>query len=154
MKKYCDLINIVHCVKSVRIRNFSGPYFPASGLNTERFSLSLRIQSECGKIRTRKTRLKEGISTLVNTPLSENYQLFRELGKGNQLLFSLDLKAVFQCDVVVILSEKSHKLSNWIKLFMEHVIKCAFIYRLDAIHPGMKTFMFICYSFSGDLIPQ
>ena len=33
---------------------FSGPYFPAFGLNTERYGLSLRIQSECGKIRTRK----------------------------------------------------------------------------------------------------
>ena len=33
---------------------FSGPYFPAFGLNTERYSVSLRIQSECGKIRTRK----------------------------------------------------------------------------------------------------
>ena len=40
---------IQHCVKSVRIRSFSGPYFPASGLNTE------RLQSECGKIQTRKT---------------------------------------------------------------------------------------------------
>ena len=34
---------------------FSGPYFPAFGLNTERYSVSLRIQSECWKIRTRKT---------------------------------------------------------------------------------------------------
>ena len=34
------------CVKSVRIRSFSGPYFPAFGLNTERYSVSLRIQSE------------------------------------------------------------------------------------------------------------
>ena len=34
---------------------FSGPYFPAFGLNTERYSVSLRIQSECGKMRTRKT---------------------------------------------------------------------------------------------------
>ena len=30
----------------------SGPYFPAFGLNTERYA-SLRIQSKCGKIRTR-----------------------------------------------------------------------------------------------------
>ena len=30
---------------------FSGPYFPAFGLNTD---VSLRIQSECGKIQTRK----------------------------------------------------------------------------------------------------
>ena len=44
-----------HCVKSVRIRSCSGPYFPAFGLNTGRYSISLRIQSECGKIRTRIT---------------------------------------------------------------------------------------------------
>ena len=30
--------SVYHCLKSVRIRNFSGPYFSASGLNTERFS--------------------------------------------------------------------------------------------------------------------
>ena len=48
------------CVKSVRIRNYSGPHFPEFGLNTERcsvtlcrYSVSLRIQSECGKMRTR-----------------------------------------------------------------------------------------------------
>ena len=41
-----------HCVKSVRIWSYSGPYFPAFGLNTERCSVSLRIQSECGKMRT------------------------------------------------------------------------------------------------------
>ena len=33
---------------------FSGPYFPAFVLNTERYFVSLCIQSECGKIRTRK----------------------------------------------------------------------------------------------------
>ena len=33
------------CMKSVRIRSFSAPYFPAFGL---------KIQPECGKIRTRK----------------------------------------------------------------------------------------------------
>ena len=31
----------------------SCPYFPVFGLNTERYEVSLRIQSECGKIRTR-----------------------------------------------------------------------------------------------------
>ena len=45
---------VFHCVKSVCIRRFSGPYFPAFELNMERYSLSLRIQSECGKIRARK----------------------------------------------------------------------------------------------------
>ena len=42
-------------MKRVRIRIFSGPYFPAFGLNTERYSVSVRIQSELGKMQTRKT---------------------------------------------------------------------------------------------------
>ena len=47
---------LLHCVKSVRIRSFSGShYYPAFGLNTERYGVSLRIQSECGKMRTRIT---------------------------------------------------------------------------------------------------
>ena len=33
---------------------FSGPYFPTFGLNTEKYEVSLRIQSECRKIRIRK----------------------------------------------------------------------------------------------------
>ena len=33
---------------------FSGPYFPAFGLNTEFYSVNLRIQPKCGKIQTRK----------------------------------------------------------------------------------------------------
>ena len=45
-----------HYVKSVRISSYSGPYFPAFGLNTERYGVSLRIESECGKMRTRITR--------------------------------------------------------------------------------------------------
>ena len=39
-----------HCVKIVRFE-FSGPYFPAFGLNTERYAVS---QSKCGKMQTRK----------------------------------------------------------------------------------------------------
>ena len=34
---------------------YSGPHVPAFGQNTERYSASLCIQSECGKIRTRIT---------------------------------------------------------------------------------------------------
>ena len=44
-----------HCVKSVSIWSFSGPYFPAFELNTEKYYVSLRIQSKCGKMWTRKT---------------------------------------------------------------------------------------------------
>ena len=43
-----NLVSIIHSVKSVSIRSYSGLHFPAFALNTE-------IQSECGKIRTRLT---------------------------------------------------------------------------------------------------
>ena len=46
---------IQHCVKSARIWSYSGPYFPAFGLNMERYGVFLRIKFECGKIRTRIT---------------------------------------------------------------------------------------------------
>ena len=42
-----------HCVKSVRIRSYSGSYFPAFGLITERYTVSFRNQSERSKVRTR-----------------------------------------------------------------------------------------------------
>ena len=44
----------MYCVKSVQIRSFFCPYFPAFRLNTEIYSVNLHIQSECRKIRTRK----------------------------------------------------------------------------------------------------
>ena len=42
-----------HCIKSVHIWSCSGPHFPAVGLNTEPYIVSLRIQSKCGKMQTR-----------------------------------------------------------------------------------------------------
>ena len=44
-----------HYVKSVCIRSYSCPHFPAFGLSTERYGVSLRIQSECRTMRTRAT---------------------------------------------------------------------------------------------------
>ena len=38
--------------KKCSFRSFPGPYFPAFGLNTKRYEVSLRIQSECGKENT------------------------------------------------------------------------------------------------------
>ena len=51
IKKLCE----VHCMECVRIRSSSDLYFPAFGLTTELYEGNLRIQSKCGKIRTRKT---------------------------------------------------------------------------------------------------
>ena len=53
--QYCwDILSTTTAWKVSRYGDFSGPYFTAFGLNTGRYSVSLRIQSECGKIRTRK----------------------------------------------------------------------------------------------------
>ena len=49
------LIPFNRYVNSVSNRSFSSPYFPAFVLNTKRYSVSLRVHSECGKTRTRKT---------------------------------------------------------------------------------------------------
>ena len=45
----------------------SGPYFPAFGLNTERYQVFLRIQSECRKIRTRNNSIFGQFSRSVYT---------------------------------------------------------------------------------------
>ena len=45
----------LHCVKSVCTRSYSAQYFPALGLNTERYEASLCTQSKSGKIGTRIT---------------------------------------------------------------------------------------------------
>ena len=49
-------VNRLHetlCENCPNTEFFSGPYFPAFGLNTERYGVSLRIQSECGETQTR-----------------------------------------------------------------------------------------------------
>ena len=50
-----QMYDIHHRVKSVLIRSYSGPPFPVFELNTQRYEVSLRIQSECRKMRTRIT---------------------------------------------------------------------------------------------------
>ena len=49
---------------------FFVPYFPAFGLNTERYFVSLHIQPECGKIRTRKNSVFGHFSRSVDNILS------------------------------------------------------------------------------------
>ena len=52
---YMSQVCRLHCVKSVRIWNYSSPYYPEFGLNMERYSISRCIELECRKIRTRIT---------------------------------------------------------------------------------------------------
>ena len=43
------------CVNSVKYGVFHGPYFAVFGLNTEIYGVTIRIQSEYGKMWTRET---------------------------------------------------------------------------------------------------
>ena len=60
-------LRIVQWVKIVPIRSVSGSYFPVFGLITERYGVYLRIDSECGEIRTRKTPNTNTFHALVAT---------------------------------------------------------------------------------------
>ena len=64
----------MHYVKSVHIRSYSGPHFPAFGLNMERYAVSHRIQTECGKMWTRiipNTDTFHAVMSLMNPPTNE-----------------------------------------------------------------------------------
>ena len=57
----------VQYLKSVLTRSYPGQHFPALGLNTEKYGVSLRIQSECGKTRTRITSNRDTFYAVVLT---------------------------------------------------------------------------------------
>ena len=56
----CVLLAVIfkfHCEKNVRIRNFSGPYFPVFGLSTKVWRVNICIQSVFGKYGPEKLQL-------------------------------------------------------------------------------------------------
>ena len=88
-----------HCVKIVRIWSCSCPYFPAFGLNAERYSVSLRIQSdsvslriqsECGKIRTRITPNTGPFYTMYN---SEGFRRSTDNFHSSKILLELKFES-------------------------------------------------------------
>ena len=111
-----DFLHVELCVKSVCIQSYSGPCFPAFGMNAERCGISLRIQSECGKIRTRITpntdtfraverSLGRGIERIkiqsLNETLRGNYE---ELKTGSKELNCVEtiVEAVVQrCSTII-----------------------------------------------------
>ena len=64
-------------MKSVCIRSFCVSYFPGFELNTERYFLSIHIQSECGEIRARKAPnadIFHAMTVLENTKVCTYFQ--------------------------------------------------------------------------------
>ena len=78
-------------MKIVRILSYSGPHFPALELNAERYFVSLRIQSECGKIRT------------IITPNTDTF--YEVPGTGKSVMF-LYLNHKCCCKLFSIIFEK------------------------------------------------
>ena len=72
------IIRYIHCIKSVHIRSYSGPHFPAFGLNTERYGVSFRIQLECGKKRTRITPNPDTFYAVIKMNILLNFGDFLE----------------------------------------------------------------------------
>ena len=68
------ILTNVHSVKSVRIRSFSGPYFPTFRLNMERYGVSHRIQYKYGEIRTRETPSTDTFHAMI--PSLSNLHLY------------------------------------------------------------------------------
>ena len=75
MRKHSPYLPIwrgIHCLKSIRIWSYSGPHFRAFGLNTESYEVSLRIQSECEKMRTRINPNKDTFYAVIRTLFPNN----------------------------------------------------------------------------------
>ena len=70
-------------MKSVCLRRFSGPYFPAFALNMKRYSVSLHIQSECEKKRTSKTPNTDTFHVVNNTFFKQKVHYYAEIIDGN-----------------------------------------------------------------------
>ena len=64
----------------------SGPYFPAFGLNMERYFVSLRVQSECRKIRTRNN----SVFWTIFTQYQNAFSVWLDLIILNNIRFSMN----------------------------------------------------------------
>ena len=105
----CECVFILTVWKVSKYGVFSGPYFPAFGLNTERYEVSLRIQSECGKIRTRKYSVFGHFSRSDSSTV-EAFSVW------NDALETIECKDQRSCVVGILLddSAKFLHLSLWI----------------------------------------
>ena len=84
----------------------SGPYFPAFGLNTERYEVSLRILSECRKIRTRNNSVFGNFSRTAKIgwkQFSVSFPSRNESGNGNQKLRKKQFSALIKFFLGILL---------------------------------------------------
>ena len=80
------------CVKSVQ-RVFPGPYFPAFGLNTERYGVFLHIQSKYRKIRTRKNSVF-GHFSLSTSVSKDGSKIIQKIIQGKTGYIGLSIQTI------------------------------------------------------------
>ena len=90
---------------------FSGPYFPAFGLNTEKYFVSLLIQSKCGKMRTRNN------SVLGHFLRCDSYRLYK-----TRVMISTILNLVcfgFFVGYIVFVEAVTWRKNDFLKYFLK-----------------------------------
>ena len=102
----------------VRIWRFSSPYFPVFRLNTERYRESLRIQSECGKIRTRKTPNTDTFYAVLNYRVNSPSSFKKYLEMGIMFFSHIFLhRYTFKCKAK-IRSNTRVRLTEFFRIYM------------------------------------
>ena len=122
-------------MKIVRIWSFSCPYFPAFGLNTERHGVSLRIQSECGKIRTRKTPTTETFYTVIVLFMSQ-----RHSKRTNQNVFKKRQIYEYSLRQVIKKKRKKRKINLLTRI---HYVYICIHYEYICIHIYIYKYIYI-----------
>ena len=122
--------------------HFSGPYFPAFGLNTKRYSVSLRIQSKCGKMHTRKTPYLDTFHTAFSL---EKLEPFIKLESSNTYRERYSTH-----QVLIRLVEILKKLLD--QMFIAGMVLIDLSKRLDCISYELFIAKLYAYGFSQDLV--
>ena len=100
--------HVLYCVKIV----YSGPYFPAFGLTTERYGIYLRIQSKCGKIRTRITPNRDTFYAVNDSKfkISESLVSLELTSALNSSLNEYNLRIHWRLSAILKISKKVYEV--------------------------------------------
>ena len=102
-------------LKSVHIQSYAGPYFPAFKLNTKRYSVFLRTQSEWGKIQTRKTLNTHTVFPVKHAKGKKN---IIKLGTIVILKDNKEVLGVLYVIYSIVYLQNSSSFSQWIQLWL------------------------------------
>ena len=106
---FTSRVSNIHWEKSVRIWSLSVLYFLAFGLNTERYLISFRIQSKCGKIRTRKLQIRTLFTQWLIYTIKKKLSHFDKFQKWRAFTTSLNGSKI-QANVI--------NTNNWGKMHL------------------------------------